>query len=411
MIENSEFRVFTDPLEAELISRPNRFVMMVKTSDGSVHKAHCPNPGRLTEFLIPGQPLLVEFVSGEKTKKVGFFSETNSKPKTNSKSTPSRKRKTDYTVVGVRYQDKIIPLYSSKANTIAEKCIIPQLYPEYDIVIPEYTIGNSRFDFFLKQSAYPEQKPILMEVKSCSLMEKGTAMFPDAPTSRGKRHVDELAELQNKGFNTSVLFIISHRDTEQFMPNLHTDPDFTASLHQASSKVKIHAVSVDVSEKGSVKVISDDIPVVTDIPAEIAEKNAGVYFIVMKVSEEMKLPISSLGSPVLKPGWYIYAGSAKKNLLQRINRHLRKNKRLRWHIDYLTTRADSIKAFPIRTLKDIECSLAGDIRRISDGFVPKFGSSDCRCPSHLFYFSSNPLQRRSMITLLFTYRNRISVSP
>jgi len=371
---SGSLQIFTRPEPARLISRPNRFVMIVEDKNGVRRRAHCPNPGKLTEFLIPGQSLLIE---------------GHEKPE----------RSTDCTVVAVEYKKKIIFLYSAKANDIAGSLVLPKLHPDGEI-IPEWKVGRSRFDFLIRGAT-----DLLVEVKSCSLSEYGVAMFPDTATARGSRHVEELIELSSRGHAAEVLFILSHEDTQCFMPNPHTDPLFCQALHRANSVMPVRAVSVRTDRQGSVQVVNCNVPIDTATPALRARENSGVYLLILRLDAPFAVPVQRIGRPVLRPGWYVYAGSAKANLQQRIDRHLRKRKKLHWHIDYLLQQSSSVKAFPIRTAEDLECTLAGDISKIADSEVDGFGCSDCSCNSHLFFFSENPLHKRALLDVLFFYRH------
>src|SRR6056297_493825 len=201
--------------------------MMVKDAENTQLRAHCPNPGKLTEFLLPGQPLLIE---------------RHQKPE----------RSTDCTVVAVEYKGKII--------------------------FPEWTVGRSRFDFLVRGAS-----DLLVEVKSCSLSEYGVAMFPDTATARGSRHVEELIELSSRGHAAEVLFILSHEDTQRFMPNAHTDPLFCRALHRAREVMAVRAVSVATDRQGYVRVVNDDIPIDTKTPDVLAKANRGVYLLVIQL--------------------------------------------------------------------------------------------------------------------------------
>lgn len=372
--KNGSLQIFTRPEPARLIGRPNRFVMIVEDKNGVCRRAHCPNPGKLTEFLLPGQPLLIE---------------GHGKPE----------RSTDCTVVAVEYKGKVIFLYSAKANDIAAALVLPQLHPEGEIV-PEWKVGNSRFDFLIRG-----RPDLLVEVKSCSLSEYGVAMFPDTATARGSRHVEELIELSSRGHAAEVLFILSHEDTQRFMPNPHTDPLFCQALHRAGQVMPVRAVSVRTDRKGYVQVANRNVPIDTATPALRARENSGVYLLLIRLDAPFRVPVQRIGRPLLQPGWYVYVGSARANLQQRIDRHLRKRKKLHWHIDYLLQQSSSVKAFPVRTAEDLECRLAGDISKIADSGVDGFGCSDCSCNSHLFYFPGNPLHNRGLLDTLFFYRH------
>lgn len=107
-------------------------------------------------------------------------------------------------------------------------------------------------------------------------------------------------------------------------------------------------------------------------------------------------------------GYYVYTGSAKKNLAARLARHRRKRKKFHWHIDYLRQEADVIAAIPIRTSQDLEHELAGAVEVISDWRIDGFGCTDCHCLSHLFGFTENPIHYRPFIQIVEDFRmNRL----
>lgn len=127
--------------------------------------------------------------------------------------------------------------------------------------------------------------------------------------------------------------------------------------------------------------------------------DSGSYILIIRLSKKININLRSK-SFFLQKGWYIYIGKAKKNLISRILRHIRKNKKLYWHIDYLLKEA---KIFEIYFFKDAlsECKIAQRIIEISDNFINGFGSSDCRCKSHLAYFHNKPdISRLNQILLM-----------
>ena len=103
-------------------------------------------------------------------------------------------------------------------------------------------------------------------------------------------------------------------------------------------------------------------------------------------------------------GYYVYVGSAMKNLTQRLERHRRLRKNKFWHIDYLREASDFIAALPVRSSEDLECQLAERIRAIADWAIPGFGASDCGCPEHLFGFKEDPIENLDFIGLLQYFR-------
>ena len=139
--------------------------------------------------------------------------------------------------------------------------------------------------------------------------------------------------------------------------------------------------------------------------------DAGVYLVALELAHPHTLGVGSLGVLRFEKGWYVYAGSARNGLSQRLERHRRTGlgKALRWHVDFLRTKARAVLTFPIPTCLDLECRLAQDVRAISAGMIPGFGCSDCRCPSHLFRFPVDPLRDRRFVSLLSRYRHRIAL--
>ncbi len=196
-------------IEGRFINRPNRFTVLFKKEDESEHTAHLRDPGRLKELLIPNVPLLLR------------------------KAKQNTKRKTKYDVIGV-YKDNLwILLNSGFHSDLAEELIESQIVNEisdYEVEKREFTFGKSRIDFLLKNRNIDEDK-MLLEVKGCTLVENNIAKFPDAPTIRGKKHLEELLQAQKENYKSSVLFLILKEDAEIFIPNNETDPSFTEMLY------------------------------------------------------------------------------------------------------------------------------------------------------------------------------------
>lgn len=181
--------------------------------------AHLRDPGRLKELLIPGVKLLLR--------------EARSNPN----------RKTKYDVIAVFNQEIWILINSGFHSDIAEDLIESGSINElnsYSVGRREFGYGKSRIDFLLDS----HDGQMLLEVKGCTLVEDGLAKFPDAPTIRGKKHLDELADSLDKGYKSSVLFLILREDAKEFRPNKEMDPDFTAALKNAGKRgVQIFACS------------------------------------------------------------------------------------------------------------------------------------------------------------------------
>ncbi|HBC87133.1 MAG TPA: DUF123 domain-containing protein [Lentisphaeria bacterium] len=117
----------------------------------------------------------------------------------------------------------------------------------------------------------------------------------------------------------------------------------------------------------------------------------GIYILVVNLQNDSKIRIGSMGIIPFRKGTYAYVGSAMGGLEARIRRHLRTRKKLHWHIDYLLKRAVVMKVLVKGTSsKSEECRTAGLLQSFGAAAVEDFGSSDCKCASHLFYFNSIP---------------------
>ncbi len=356
-------RLFKNIEKAVFLSRPNRFTIICDL-EGKKVKAYLANPGRLWELLLPGVSLHVE--------------------KTN-----SPELKLPYRVVAVEKNGQPVVIHTHKINDAArfllEKGLVPGL-EEAVVVKKEVKKGCSRFDFLLQKGSLD----IFLEVKSCTLFTDKVAMFPDAPTSRGKRHVDELARISSNKIKGVVLFLINSFETEVFLPDYHTDLNFVKSLCSARGKIMIIPLAIrwreDLSLTSKIRLLK--------VPWKVLEREAkdgGSYLVVLRLSKKKCVETGALGKINFKRGFYLYVGSAKKNLSARMERHKRLRKKLFWHIDYFREVAEICTLIPIRSKDDLECEIAKALKEISDWNVPNFGSSDCSCGSHLFGMHKNPI--------------------
>jgi sugar fermentation stimulation protein A len=144
---------------------------------------------------------------------------------------------------------------------------------------------------------------------------------------------------------------------------------------------------------------------------ELAASDGGNYLVLLELPESRTISVGALGPVFFEKGWYVYAGSARKNLSARMARHTRKRgKRMHWHIDYLCPSAGIIKTLPIMSYRNLECELARSLEKLGGRPVPGFGASDCAakgspCSSHLFRFPLAPLEDPRFTDLLFRYRH------
>ena len=196
-------------IRGNFVERPNRFTVTFKQGD-KIENAHLRDPGRLQELLTPDADLLL-------------------RPALN-----TANRKTHFDVIGVLKDNLWVLINSGFHSDIAHDLIDSQIIKEfkgYSVEKREYTYGKSRIDFLLSNK---DEKKMLVEVKGCTLVEDGLAKFPDAPTLRGKKHVEELIKAKRDGLNASVLFLITCEDAKSFSPNFNMDPDFSNALEKAN---------------------------------------------------------------------------------------------------------------------------------------------------------------------------------
>ncbi|MDD5169536.1 MAG: DNA/RNA nuclease SfsA [Syntrophales bacterium] len=355
----------------------NRFVIECDL-DGEVVIAHLPNPGRLWELLLPGRTV---FLTGDGA---------------------SATRTTTYTAVAVEREGAVVLLHTQKTNAVVEFLLRERRLSGLEdarIIRREAVFGQSRFDFLLER----EKGLMLLEVKSCTLYGRELAMFPDAATVRGRKHLLELAELAHEGYSCGVVFVVSSPRARFFLPDYHTDFAFARTFQDTKDSLFIKAVGISWHEDLT---LADEIRDIS-IPWRLLAREArdrGCYILILRLTEDRTLTIGGLGNLFFPRGYYCYVGSAKRNLTKRLERHLRKRKKFFWHIDYLRDAAATCTAIPIRTGDHLEHELAAAVGRIADHSIPSFGSSDCRCPSHLFGMEEDPLHTPAFIELLQYFR-------
>ena len=204
-------------------SRPNRFLGVVLV-DGVETLCFIPNPGRMKELLYRGALVYL----------IPVQSET---------------RKTQYNLVLVDHQGTLVSVDSNVPNKVVREAVdrgIIEPFKEFRVKKAEYTFGESRLDFLLES----DSGNLLLEVKSCTLIRDGVALFPDAPTKRGSRHLRTLTRGLTQG-RSAVFFLIQRPDANRFMPNMETDPDFAANLKEANGEgVEVYAYSSRVDFDG-----------------------------------------------------------------------------------------------------------------------------------------------------------------
>ncbi len=181
------------------------------------------------------------------------------------------------------------------------------------------TVGDSRFDFTFVH----EQQNVIVEIKSCTLCHNGLAMFPDAPTLRGQKHLKALERLAlEKQAKTYVFFLILNANAERFMPAVHIDLDYARRFLDAQHVI-CQAFKLNVRDP-----VSIDLASVQEVPIDMAAAqthchNKVSYLLVLENPQDMTLTIGKLGSIRFLPGWYVYVGSAMNSLEARLKRHQR----------------------------------------------------------------------------------------
>lgn len=376
LIQRRVLNLFGRTEKAIFLKRPNRFVVVCNLNRKTI-QAFLPNPGRLWELLLPGAVLYLE-------------------------KSPQRERKLPYTVVAIEREGRPVMAHTHRTNDLVEHLLREGMIPGLEgteILKREIRHGNSRFDFLLKR----KEEEIYLEVKSCTLFGKKVAMFPDAVTARGRKHVEELARVKDQGKSGVVIFLICWPEASFFMPDYHTDLEFSKTLLAARDRVDFLPVGLelnpDLSLTSKVRRL--------EVPWEVLKREVqdrGSYILILKLHAGRTLNIGKFRRLKFEAGYYLYAGSARKNLTQRLERHKRERKKLFWHIDHLRAHAEVHLALPIRASDPLECGLADALKKISDWEIPGFGCSDCSCGSHLYGMRKDPIHTPEFISLLQYFR-------
>ena len=201
---------------AKFLSRPNRFIAYAEL-DGRIEKCHVKNTGRCRELLVEGCTVYLEHAKNPE-------------------------RKTRFDLVAVEKNGTLINM-DSYAPNLAVGEFLPKLFPDSKIR-SEYTHGNSRFDFYIEDN----NRKILLEVKGVTLENDDVVMFPDAPTERGSKHVAELAESFDEGYEAYLFFVVQMKGVKYFTLNDKTDPKFADAVRKAAEQgVKILAYDCNVT--------------------------------------------------------------------------------------------------------------------------------------------------------------------
>ena len=212
--------IYENIVKGIFISRPNRFIAYVLI-DGKEEVCHVKNTGRCKELLYEGAEVYLQKASSEL-------------------------RKTKYDLISVKKGNKLINIDSQAPNKVFYEWVkYSGYFKGIKHIKPETKYLNSRFDCYIETA----DKKIFIEVKGFTLEEEGVVMFPDAPTERGVKHINELCQAVRDGYDAYIFFVIQMNDVKFFTPNRNTHPEFADALIEAENHgVKIKCVDCIVTE-------------------------------------------------------------------------------------------------------------------------------------------------------------------
>ena len=221
---------------AVFLERPNRFIAYVELN-GQKETVHVKNTGRCAELLVPGASVYVQRSAN-----------------------PDRKTKWD--LIAVEKGSRMINMDSQIPNRVVQEWIEGgALFENVTQIRPETTWGNSRFDLYVETG----ERKIFIEVKGVTLERDGVCLFPDAPSDRAVKHLEELARAVKEGYEAYVFFVIQMRDVKYFTPNRETHPAFADALQKAAAAgVRVLAYDCEVSPDSIV--VRDPVDVVLGSP-------------------------------------------------------------------------------------------------------------------------------------------------
>ena len=242
---------YTQITEGRFLSRPNRFIAYVDMG-GRTEKVHVKNTGRCRELLVEDAVVYLE-------KGV------------------SPGRSTGYDLVAVKKGDRMINMDSNAPNkAVGEWLLKKELFPSLTNIRAEKTYKTSRFDFYVET----EEDKIFLEVKGVTLEREGGAYFPDAPSGRAVKHVEELAEAVKEGYKAYVLFVIQMKGVDFFAPNAETHPAFAEALENArKAGVEILAYDCTVTE--------ESMEIGNPVPVRLQGEEKGEQRILEKIAEPL----------------------------------------------------------------------------------------------------------------------------
>ncbi len=220
-------------VEGKFIRRPNRFIAHV-IIHGKEEVVHVKNTGRCRELLIPGARVILEDCS------------------------QNISRKTKYSLIAAYKGELLVNMDSQVPNAVVYDALKDnkiELFRDLTFIKREKTYGNSRFDIYYEKGL----KKGFVEVKGVTLEVDAQAMFPDAPTIRGAKHVLEMVEAVNEGYEGNIIFLIQMKGISSFIPNWEMDENFSYAIKYANEN------GVNVLAYDSL-VLEDEIRIGSPIP-------------------------------------------------------------------------------------------------------------------------------------------------
>lgn len=217
--------------QATFLRRPNRFIAHIEV-EGQEEICHVKNTGRCRELLTDRATIYVQHHDDDK-------------------------RKTKYSLIAVEKGKLLINMDSQAPNkVVAEWLKAREPFGKVKLLKPECKYGNSRFDFYLETEA----EKMFIEVKGVTLEEEGVVRFPDAPTERGIKHLEELIACTKEGYKAAVIFVVQMEGMRHFEPNYKTHPEFGEALKRAQT-AGVNVLAYECSVTPSSLVITKAIPV------------------------------------------------------------------------------------------------------------------------------------------------------
>lgn len=218
------------------LRRPNRFIAHIEI-DGVEETVHVKNTGRCAELLIPGAEVYVQ-------------------------ESANPERKTRWDLIGVKKGERMINMDSQVTNQVVREWIeAGKWFPNVTLVRPETTYGKSRFDLYVEYDG----KKAFIEVKGVTLEEKGVVRFPDAPSERAIKHLEELEMAVKDGYEAYVFFVVQMKDVSYFTPNRATHAAFADTLVKAAEH-DVQVLAMDCLVAHDTIEIGEPVPVVLEDP-------------------------------------------------------------------------------------------------------------------------------------------------